>query len=555
METSVRFHGRRTIVAAITVVVTVLFATPAVASDAAVPHPPVPVLQWSDCSEGFQCATAQVPLEYDNPSGLAVSLALIRLPASDHRHRIGSLFANPGGPGGSGVDFVRRLAKVLLTDDVRARFDIVGFDPRGVGASSPLRCFDTFAAALAVVPTIAFPVNATEEESWTASDRALATACKAHGSAIRDHMATADVARDLDLLRQAVGDAGLNYVGYSYGSYIGATYANLFPQRVRALVVDGVLDPVAWATGRGNEARDVPFSTRLQSDVGTYATLRQFFELCKQGGPNCSFSGGDPETRFAALAYRLYFNPIQLSGLRVTYADLIANVLGSMYSPSSWPALADVLQALDHLTSPQSAAAAADALQTLHSNLGALSQEQYPNLVEGFPAVACTDTVNPTTIDRWRTAAAGADAAHPYFGRPWTWLSSICQQWPGADDARYLGPFTHHTRRPVLVVGNRFDPATPFQGAATLASLLPKSRLLTLEGWGHTSLLKSACIDGYVSRYLVTSIPPNGGTTCTPDTIPFAQPLAAARAGGAPSTEGTAAVIPPVIRKAIGAGS
>jgi pimeloyl-ACP methyl ester carboxylesterase len=205
-----------------------------------------------------------VPLDYDEPRGAQISLALIRLPAGDPTHRLGSIFLNPGGPGGqgsSGVDLVRASGRLLFTDQVRAGFDLVGFDPRGIIRSTPLRCFATLEQASAVLAPFPFPVTRAEERIWVQSDRQLAAACAQRGGPILDHMATADAARDLDLLRRAIGDKRLSYYGISYGSYLGTTYANLFPSKVRALTVDGVLDPIAWSTGRDDQARTLPFST------------------------------------------------------------------------------------------------------------------------------------------------------------------------------------------------------------------------------------------------------------------------------------------------------
>jgi pimeloyl-ACP methyl ester carboxylesterase len=534
-----------------------LLATPmATAAPSAAPAAAaaaVPALDWADCGDGFQCATARVPLDYDRPRGTKISLALIRLPAGDPARRIGSIFINPGGPGGSGVDFVRAAGPILYSDEVRARFDLVGFDPRGIIGSTPLRCFETFDQALAVLPPMAFPVTRAEERIWVRSDRALARACAQRGGAILDHMSTANVARDLDLLRRAVGDDKLSYVGYSYGTYLGATYANLFPNKVRALVVDGVLDPIAWATGRGDQARTLPFSTRLRSDQGALATLNEFFRLCDAGADNCAFSAGNPRRRFARLAERLLEEPLQLPDgqggtFPFTYADLVGTALGAMYDPASWPDLAVFLQQLWDLAQPQAAAAT---LRTLRARLGGFQQEEYPNFVEGFPGVACSETDNPANVGAWARAARASDQRFRYFGRLWTWITSICQPWPGQDADRYDGPWSRRTSNPVLVVGTRFDPATRYQGAIILDNLLPRSRLLTLDGWGHTSLLASACIDGHVSGYLLTARVPPRGTVCQPDVVPFAQPAAPAQTLAAGGASQRSAVIPPMIRRLV----
>jgi pimeloyl-ACP methyl ester carboxylesterase len=243
---------------------------------------PLPTLTWKPCAgaPGRQCARAQVPLDYDAPLGARISLALAKLPAGDPAHRIGTLFVNPGGPGGSGVDLVKTFADQLFTPAVRARFDILGFDPRGVAASTPLQCFATTDQALAALAPFAFPYTRAQERVWFAADRRLAQACAGRAGAILDHMSTADVVRDIDLLRRAVGERTTTFVGYSYGSYIGSTYASLFPNRVRAVVIDGVIDPVSYATGRGDQAKTLPVDARLVSEQGAYQTLQGFLSLC-----------------------------------------------------------------------------------------------------------------------------------------------------------------------------------------------------------------------------------------------------------------------------------
>jgi pimeloyl-ACP methyl ester carboxylesterase len=490
----------------------------------------VPRLSWAPCGPSapdFQCATAQVPLDYDNPDGGTISLALSRIRATDPSRRIGSLFLNPGGPGGSGVDFVQRVGKTLYSPDVRARFDLVGFDPRGVAGSTPLLCFRTQEEAAAVTAPFPFPVTRAEERVWERSDRAYAQACVRNAGVIIDHMSTANVARDMDLLRRAVGDQKMTFAGYSYGSYVGSVYANMFPTKVRAVVIDGVIDPVSDATGRGDEWKRLPVDARLVSEQGAYQTLREFLRLCDLGGKNCAFSEGDPRRRFDRLAARLLRNPVTVPDgnggtIRVTYADMVSTTLGALYSPSRWPALAEFLQSLDTARGSITPA-------TLEMVKRARAETPYTQGAEGFYGVWCTDSLIPDHFSAWARAARAADRRWPYFGRAWNWGSSICAVWPGQDTDRYLGPFTRRTANPVLVVGIRYDPATRYEDAVSTARILARARLLTVHGWGHTSLFKSSCADRYASSYLLTGALPRPGTVCPVDTVPFQQPASQAR--------------------------
>jgi pimeloyl-ACP methyl ester carboxylesterase len=489
-------------------------------------------VRWQDChpeaGPNFECATVRVPLDHDRPRGRPISLALVRLPAADRGGKIGSIFLNPGGPGGSGVDFVLGIGPLLFSDEVRARFDLVGFDPRGIVRSSPLICFRTLEEALSVLPPFVFPTTPEEEALVEGLDGTLNSACQQRGGAIIDHMATADVARDLDLLRRAVGDRQLTYAGYSYGSFLGVTYANLFPDRVRAVVVDGVLDPIAWTTGRGDEAATQPFSTRLRSDAGAQATLDEFFRLCDEAGPErCAFAG-DAAARFASLAERLRAGPIEITDpetgetVPFTYADLIGTALGAMTFSPSWPPFAQFLVELEAAAGPSALGRALWAVeQKTGLTFAGERRVPYENFVEGFPGVACSDSVNPDDHSYWSRAGAAADEQFGYFGRFWTWASSPCAVWEGFDEDRYLGPFNRPTANPVLVVGNRFDPTTPFEGAQTVDDLLPNSSLLTMDGWGHTSIMLSPCVDEAVSLYLLDGITPPEGTTCAQDPAPF----------------------------------
>ena len=478
-----------------------------------------PKVAWSPCHRDlgpFECGTVQVPLDYNGPDGGTVSIAVDRLPASDPARRIGSLFVNPGGPGGSGFDMVLFAAPILFNAEVRARFDIVGFDPRGVIRSSALRCFGNDKQWAPFFTPFAFPITDAEEAIWQSADRFLTGECDQRGGRIASHISTANVARDLDSLREAVGDDKLTYVGYSYGTAIGVQYANLFPAKVRALVVDGVLDPVEWTTGSGN-GTTLPMTIRLGSHLGSQATLEEFFRLCDAG--TCAFGPGSA-TRFAALAAKLTANPVPFD-----YSTLVGITLGALYDSSGWEGFAQVLADVELAAStgtPFSAARQAAVKAMLQRPMYITKRglpPNYENFLESFPGVVCADSVNPSS---YAAFSAAADSATGYFGRLWGWTASICAVWNARDDDRYLGPFTRVTSNPVLVVGNRFDPATPYAGAVKVASLLPGSRLLTVNGWGHTSLFLSACADDAINSYLLTTAPPAAGTTCNQDVTPFA---------------------------------
>lgn len=548
----------RSIVVGIVLLSLCLSLVPAVPAQAA---PPAPMISWSPCYREygypFQCGTVQVPLDYSDPGVAAISIAVIRLPAGDPDHKIGSLFFNPGGPGGSGVDFVLAAGPFLYTAEVRARFDLVGFDPRGIARSTALRCFGNPKQWAGYSTPFAFPITPEQEAIWQAADRYLDAACDQRGGRIIDHMSTADTARDLDMLRQAVGDEALTYAGYSYGTFLGVTYANLFPEKVRALVVDGVLDPIAWTTGNPGEGDTTPFSTRLRSDKGALDTLNEFFRLCDENPGACAFSG-EAASRYAALAASLRAAAIQVvlpdgSLFSFTYQDLIGTSLGAMYDSYSWPDLALFLAAVESLAPP---AELGTRLYAVWDKLGFITKRgapHYPNYVEGFPGVACADSDNPHTYDAWWTAAAQAEADYGYFGPLWTYASSTCAAWPGLQTGRYTGPFTASTANPVLVVGNYFDPATRYEGAQAVASLLPNSRLLSLNGWGHCSLFLSQGLEQAVADYLLNGTLPAEGTVYNQDLTPFKDfgPAFAAGNGAQARASLVPALVPEAVRKGV----
>ncbi|HEY0468802.1 MAG TPA: alpha/beta fold hydrolase, partial [Polyangiaceae bacterium] len=295
------------------------------------PRVKVPTLVWRPCGEAFpgaECAAALVPLDYDQPLGAKASLALARIPASDPKHKIGSVFINPGGPGGSGVAMALSAFGPYLASWLQGRFDVVGFDPRGVGASAPLRCFNTQEELNAFASKIPiFPYQREQTRPFFEQLRSLGPRCLGRHAAIATHMSTADVARDLDLLRQAVGDARLTYLGVSYGTQLGNTYANLFPKNVRALVIDGVLDPQQWVTG----------TTIVTDRVGTARVVAEFMRLCDAAGEDCALSGADgAAARYEALANTVRAAAIDLGDFLYTYDLLIGDTASAMYTPELW---------------------------------------------------------------------------------------------------------------------------------------------------------------------------------------------------------------------------
>ena len=463
-----------------------------VAAPAALASP----LDWSDCGDGLQCATAHVPLDYDKPSGKQISLAVIRRPADDAKRRIGSLFVNNGGPGNSVLDFVRRDAEAIYSPEVLARFDVVGMDPRGVGRSTPVRCFadaDEQGGLLGALP--AFPVGHEEERAFADAQAELGRRCLTRNGELLDHLSSANVARDLDRLRQALGESKLTFVGHSYGTVVGATYANLFPSRVRAIVLDSMLNPAAYTRGIG------PMSLRVGSQRSTSDTLRFFLESCDAAGDRCAFSDGDPVAEFDRLMDRMREGPV----LGFTYAQAVDAVRRTLSFPPAWPNLAQDLAAV------RDGAPAA--------RLAALADDEYDNSQEALTSIVCSETDNPRDPRVWPLAARIADAFTPYFGSAWTYITQACATWPGFDRDRYTGPFDR--AKGLLMVNARYDAFSSLARARKVADSMG-ARLLTVEGPGHTlEGTDSACADLAVERYLVAGKLPAKGAVCAQDSAPF----------------------------------
>jgi len=498
---------------------------------------PVPRIAWEPCEgdglDAFDCASVEVPTDYDRPHGRTTTIGLTRLPASDPEARTGSLFTNFGGPGGPGVEALHQLGGSLFDDDVLARFDVIGFDPRAVGTSDPATCFrdaERENAFLAGLP--AFPVTDREEVRFLGQMATLGTSCTIFSGDRIAHASTANVARDMDLLRQAVGDDQLSYVGYSYGTVLGATYAALFPDRVRAMVLDGTMDVDAWS-GVGS---DELVGARIGQAAGATETFGEFLRLCGEAGPSvCALASlGDPadvvERTYAALREAPVDVPLpDGTSVQVGYPDTVALVFQYLYEPVAWGDLDLTLASLAVLSGAVEPPAATDAPRALSAlpSLGELLRragyaEDYPS-VGGALASLCVDATTPGNPWGYPAKVDALDAQYPHFGRFRGWVGVQCEFVPVADRDAFTGPWDQTTQAPVLVVGTRFDPATPYAFTQPYADRWPDARVLTVEGWGHTIVGKSACADAAVARYLV-DLDATDGATCAQDVVPFQGP-------------------------------
>jgi len=486
--------------------------------------PPVPALDWVSCHGGFQCATARVPLDYRHPHGATIGIAVIRHLATEPAHRIGSLFVNGGGPSAQ-VDSLVASYQVIPAA-LRARYDIVDFDPRGFGASAPVQCFPDAAAESAFLARLAgipYPAGGRQVSLWDRTWAAFGARCGSSAGPVLYHDSTADVARDMDLLRRAVGDPVLNYLGLSYATGLGATYAALFPGTAGHIVLDGNLDPVAWT----RDDDGLPTWLRTGQDEAAAAVLRDFLNLCGQASTAaCAFTAGSPaatRAKFATLLHRLHQHPVTLDASGLTYTDAVAANSVPLSSVSQWQSGASLLQQL------WDASPAASRTHTPAGTrrTGAAAGTAYAG-PEQLIATQCADSPNPRDLGAYPAAARLAEDRSGLLGPPLAWSTEQCATWPRtAGEDRYAGPWNRPAASTILVIGNTRDPVTPYQSSVAMSRDLFRARLLTVRGYGHTEFLNpSSCATGYEVSYLLTGSLPPAGTVCPQDAIPFPPPAA-----------------------------
>jgi len=435
-----------------------------------------------------------VPLDAADLGGRQIGIALNRQRATDPGRRIGSLLVNPGGPGGSGVDGLPALLD-RLSEKVKARFDVVGFDPRGVGRSAPVRCLPSaeLDAYLSVDPT---PDDPAEKAALLRSTEHFVAGCRQRSADLLPHVGTADAARDLDRIRVAVGDEKLTYVGFSYGSALGTSYAEQFPNRVRALLLDGAIDP----------SLDAPALNRVQGE-GFDRAFDAFIADCRRR-PTCAWrpKGGASKTAFLALAARVEERPIAAGDRSVGPSELFLGVIAYLYSNQTWTALAQGLAQLE-------AGDGTIVLAGFDGLTGRTPDGSFSNGQEANLAVNCIDRRAPSDPAVYERAAAEVLGIAPIFGPPLAWSGLACGLWP-VPATGTPAPANAPGTPPILVVGTTNDPATPFVWSEALARQLPEGRLLRHEGEGHTAYGLDPCTSAIGDAYLLTLEIPSGPLTC-----------------------------------------
>lgn len=456
-------------------------------------------LDWTEC-EGAQCASLEVPVDYAEPQGDTIELALVKVPARKAAKRLGSLLVNPGGPGGSGVDYAR-AADFIVGKGVRDAYDIVGFDPRGVGRSSPIDCLTDrqLDAFLGGDPT---PDDAAEEQAFAATSRAFAQACGTTAGPLLAHVSTKDAAKDMDVLRAALGEEKLTYLGKSYGTYLGTVYAGLFPQNVGRMVLDGVVAPDLTAD-----------ELNLGQAKGFELATRQWAAYCVKKG-DCPL-GSSVDAVMKGL--RTFLGSVDQSPLprtgdnavpRLTEGWASLGIAAAMYDQGAWQSLVD---AMGDAVGGDGTALMQLADQYADRNPGG----QYAgNIMEVIYAVNCLDKADSSDLAERHRLAQESLAEAPTWGPFLIWSSMPCGFWPVPATGK-AEKVSAAGAAPIVVIGTTRDPATPYEWAVRLRDQLADASLISFDGDGHTAYTRSnTCVDGAVDAYYLKGTVPKDGLSC-----------------------------------------
>jgi pimeloyl-ACP methyl ester carboxylesterase len=453
----------------------------------------------------FQCATVKVPQDWSNagtspgaaPSGPTFDIAVIRARSDNQRDRIGSLLVNPGGPGGSGVDLAVYLSLGQafggLPADVLERFDIVGFDPRGVSRSSPVKCISDadLDSTFGYEPD---PADQAEFDGLVALNRKIGQDCGAKYSSTLHLYSTEQAARDMDAVRAAVGDPKLTYLGYSYGTLLGATYAQLYPDNIRALVLDGAVDP----------RQDTVASSESQAK-GFERAFGNFTRWCAASTTRCPIA---PDARAAVTTAldKARSSPVRGSdGREATAGWVLYAIVSSLYTEAGWQQLASAIAELE-TGDPDEVFELADSYAERRPD------GTYSNMFDANAAVNCADEDASPSLAQIRQLQSQWRAKYPLFGPPLAVGLITCTEWPGKRDPVPTGQAKGAP--PIVVVGTTGDPATPYEQTARLAQMLGVGVVLTWQGEGHTAYPETSCVNRAVNDYLIELTVPRAGLTC-----------------------------------------
>ncbi|WP_104108175.1 alpha/beta hydrolase [Nocardioides sp. 616] len=452
-------------------------------------------VEWSGCGQGFECGWLKVPMDYDEPGGKELDIALLKVLAGDQERRVGSLVVNPGGPGAPGTEYAAQ-ASLVFREPLRRYFDIVGFDPRGTGRSNPVDCLsDTeLDAYLASDPDPDEPAEEQEFLDW--ADR-LGQGCAKRSGDLANHVSTVEAARDMDVLRAALGESELDYFGASYGTKLGATYAELFPERVGRMVLDGAVD--VSATSR---------ELSLGQAGGFELAIRSYVSDCVESG-DC-FLGDTVEqglARIKKLLADIDRKPLPTSGDReLTVGNAFYGIVAPLYNRSYWPLLSSALR--------QAIEGRGDALMELSDLYSSRGPDGYTdNSSEAIYAINCLDDPSSVPADQIPQEYAAFDKVSPTFGRVFAWGLIGCEGFVG-EPAEPL-EIDGSGAAPILVIGTTRDPATPMEWAETLADQLESGVLVRRDGDGHTGYnAGNSCVDEVVEDYLLDDVVPQGEVSC-----------------------------------------
>jgi pimeloyl-ACP methyl ester carboxylesterase len=465
-------------------------------------------LAWRACPQvavGLQCASLQVPVNYADPAGRKITLALSRVPATaPARQQQGDLLVNPGGPGGAGRSLAAFVAQGL-SSSVAADYNIIGFDTRGTGASVPaLHCDPGFFSRAR--PDY-IPTSPAEEQENISRAKAYAADCEQKYGWLLPYLTTLDIARDLDSIRAALGVSQISYFAYSYGTYIGQVYATLFPSRVRRMVLDSTVDPAgAWYAD--NFAQDYAFQGRISAFFAWTAGYDRVYGL----GSTAAAVSAQWHAARAALAARPVPGP---AGPLIGPDEFDDTFLAGGYNDQDWPALATALQSLRQ---------GQDApLVSAYQQIGVQDENEFAV----YNAVECSDVAWPRDWATWQAATQQAFAAAPFESWDNTWFNAACAFWPVHGPAQPM-KIGAPGLPGILMLQGTLDAATPYQGALVARRDLPTARMVTVPGGGNhgQSLAQPAntCVNGYLNRYLATGALPSGtgpvSATCPAGPLP-----------------------------------